>query len=509
MAGAIALPASRDDDNAPLEGSMLWVAAIVLACANFMSILDLTIANVSLPNIAGGLAATSSQGTWIVTSYAVAEAIVVPLTGWLAARFGTVRVFITAMGMFGLLSALCGMAQTLAMIIAARILQGMAGGLLMPLSQTLLLRIFPKEKAGVAITLWSMTTLIAPILGPLLGGWLCDTLSWPWIFYINLPLSMVCLVFAGRLLNRYETPLMPTPIDVVGLGLLILWVGALQLMLDLGKELDWFSSNEIIVLALTAGLGFLAFLLWELTEEHPVVDLRVFRHRGFTAAVITMSLGYGSIFALNVLTPLWLQTNMDYTAGNSGQTTAWTAVASICIAPLVARFSVKFDRRYLISGGVVWIGLVTLLRVDGTTDMAYWDIAWPLLIMGLGNPFFFICLMGLALTSVEPVETASAAGLTNFFRTIFGAFGVSLMTTVWENRAIVVHAELVGAIDPAHEGMQALQGIGVTGDAANAVVDRLLSTQSVMIATNDMMLYVAMTFLAAAAAIWLAPKPKR
>ena len=234
-------PANQAD--APLTGIMLWAAAILLATANFIAVLDMTIANVSVPSISGALGATTSQGTWVITSYSVAEAITVPLTGWLAARFGAVRVFVIAMAMFGACSALCGVSTSLGVLVFARICQGFAGGPLMPLSQTLLLRIFPKEKATAALTIWSMTTLVAPVIGPILGGYLCDNYSWPWIFYINVPIAAGCAFIAWTMLKRYELPLLKNPIDRVGLLLLVVWVGALQLMLDEGKDLDWFSST--------------------------------------------------------------------------------------------------------------------------------------------------------------------------------------------------------------------------------------------------------------------------
>src|SRR5689334_10723719 len=245
MDSPVTHPAS---DERPLAGALLWLAAIVLAAANFIAVLDMTIANVSVANIAGSLGISSSQGTWVITSYSVAEAIIVPLTGWLAGRFGAVRVFATAMAMFGAFSAVCGLAGSLGMLVFGRVMQGLSGGSLMPLSQTLLLRIFPKEKAPAAMALWAMTTLVAPILGPILGGWLCDSFAWPVIFFINVPLALVCSPIAWRMLKRYEEAVVRAPIDTVGLLLLIVFVSALQLMLDLGKEHDWFASNEICVL---------------------------------------------------------------------------------------------------------------------------------------------------------------------------------------------------------------------------------------------------------------------
>lgn len=493
----------------PLSGGALWLAAIVLATANFIAVLDVTIANVSVPHIAGGLSATTSQGTYVITSYAVAEAITVPLTGWLAGRFGTVRVFAVSMFLFGLFSALCGLADSLGMLVAARVLQGFAGGPLMPLSQTLLLRIFPPQMAAAAMGLWAMTTLIAPILGPILGGVLCDGISWPAIFLINVPIALPCAWAAWTMLKRYETALIKLPIDKVGLALLILWVGSLQILIDEGKNLDWFSSLEIRVLAVLAVVGFVAFLIWELTEEHPIVDLRVFRHRGFTAAVIAISLGFGAFFAANVLTPLWLQSYMNYTATWSGMTTAWMGVLAVLVAPMVANLVNKFDPRKLAFFGMMWLGLFTLIRAFGTTDMTYWDVALPILLMGLGMPFFFLPLTNLALASVDEPETASSAGLMNFMRTLSGAVATSLVNTAWEDKATYAHAELVGLTDTSGAVNQQLLASGMSPDAAMGTLNNMLNSQSIMLSTNEIMLLTSVAFVVAAMSVWLAPKPTR
>jgi len=505
-------PASaRGRSDAPLQGGMLWLAAIVLAAANFIAVLDMTIANVSVPSIAGSLGISSSQGTWVITSYAVAEAIVVPLTGWLAGRFGTVRLFVGCMVLFGVFSALCGLATSLGMLVLGRVLQGLAGGPLMPLSQTLLLRIFPKEKAAGATALWAMTTLVAPVMGPVLGGWLCDTWSWPVIFWINVPIAALCGAVAWRMLARYETAKLRAPIDRVGLVLLVVFVGALQLMLDLGKEHDWFASTQIRVLALVAAVGFVAFLIWEFTEAHPIVDLRVFRHRGFAVSVLTIAMGFGAFFAANVLTPLWLQSYMGYTASWAGRTTAWTGVLAIFLAPvcgvLIGKLGV--DPRKLVFGGVLWLAGVTAFRSLGTSDMTYWQIAMPLLVMGMGMPFFFVPVTSLALGSVEEHETASAAGLMNFLRTLSGAFATSIVTTVWEDRTAERHADLVGHLDTSGEAARTLAASGLGGDGVLAQLDRLLQGQSVMLATNEVMAGVAVAFAIGACIIWLAPRPTR
>ncbi|MDQ7988845.1 MAG: DHA2 family efflux MFS transporter permease subunit [Candidatus Dactylopiibacterium sp.] len=502
-----ALPAPAASEQAPLAGPMLWVAALMLAAANFIAVLNMTIANVAVPNIAGALGAATSQGTWVITSYAVGEAITVPLTGWLAARFGAVRVFVGSMILFGAFSIVCGLSTSLGVLVVARVFQGLCGGPLMPLSQTLLLRIFPKSKAAAAIGLWSMTTLVAPVVGPILGGWLCDEYSWSWVFLINAPIAIGFGLYAWSLLKRYQAIGQRSPIDLVGLGLLIVWVAALQLVLDEGKNLDWFASTQIVVLAVVAAIGFAVFLVWELHEPHPIVDLRVFRHRGFTVAVLTISLAFAAFFGVSVLTPLWLQSFMGYTATDAGFATAWTGVTAFFLAPLVA--SSKRDPRQLVFAGVVWMGLVTLWRTFANTDMGFWDVAVPLMVMGLAMPFFFIPSTTLALASVTEREMDSAAGLMNFLRTLSGAFATSLVTTVWSNRITYNHAELVGLADRDHGVTAQLVAQGTPPDTANQIVDYLLTSQSVMLSTNQVMTSIGVLFLFAALIIWFAPRPTR
>ena len=342
-------------DNQPpsLKGGMLWVGALVLAMANFLAVLNMTIANVTQPNMAGALGAGTSQGTWIITAYAVAEAITVPLSGWLTTRFGGVRVFSISVFMFGIFSLLCGLSTSLGMLLLMRVFQGMAGGPLMALSQTLLLRIFPKEKSMQATGLWAMTTLLAPVIGPVLGGWICDHYSWSWVFIINVPMAIAFSVVAWSVLKIFEDELVNNAIDIVGFVLLVIWVGALQIMLDEGKDLDWFASEEIWVLAIVACIGFLSFCIWELTADHPIVDISVFRHRGFSASMFVLALAFGCFFGLNVLTPLWLQYNLGYTTTWAGIVVAWGGLLQVVFSPVAANLSNRIDPRILIFFGAL------------------------------------------------------------------------------------------------------------------------------------------------------------
>ncbi|MGO8854392.1 MAG: DHA2 family efflux MFS transporter permease subunit [Steroidobacteraceae bacterium] len=492
----------------PLEGGMLWVGGIVLALANFVAVLNMTIANVTVPNIAGALGAGSSQGTWVITSYAVAEAITVPLTGWLSGRFGAVRLFCISVVLFGVLSLFCGLSTSLGMLLGMRVLQGMAGGPLLALSQTLLLRIFPKEQSMQAMGLWAMTTLLAPVVGPVLGGWLCDNYSWPWVFLINVPMALLFGLIAWVLLKRYQDPAVIKPVDKVGMLLLVIWVAALQIMLDEGKDKDWFSSMEIRVLAITAVIGFISFLIWELTEQNPIVDLRVFRHRGFSSCMLVLALAFGAFFGLNVLTPQWLQYNMGYTTTWAGLVVAWGGLLSVVFSPIAAKLANRVDPRVLIFIGCLWLGLDTFWRAYATSDMSYWVICIPLFFMGVGMPMYYVPLTGLAMGSVKEEETASAAGLMNFVRTISGAIATSLVTTSWQNRSIIAHARLADIVDPTGQVASMLPP-GLNGQMVREMLNNLVTSQSLTLATNGLMLVIGAIFIVASVSIVLAPKAAR
>ena len=300
------------------------------------------------------------------------------------------------------------------MLVFCRIGQGLFGGPIMPLSQTLLLRIFPPEKQSQAMGMWAMTTVVGPILGPILGGTISDNLSWHWIFFINIPVGLFCGLAALKLLKPAETETNALKIDKGGLFLLILWIGALQLMLDLGHEHDWFSSSFISTLAVLAIVGLIIFTIWELTERHPIVDIRIFRYRGFTFAVLSLAFAFGAFFSSIVLIPQWVQINLGYTATWAGYLTATMGFGSLLMSPIVAKMATKYDQRILASFGLILLAVVTLMRAFWTTDADFMALAWPQILQGFAVPFFFIPLSNMALASVQPQEMASAAGLMNF-----------------------------------------------------------------------------------------------
>lgn len=508
MAGAAASPPGAEASGG-LTGGRLVLAGFVLALSNFIVVLDTTIANVSVPHISGGLGVSASEGTWVVTSYSVAEAICVPLTGWLVKRFGAVRTFMGSLLGFGLCSALCGLSTSLGMLLFFRLGQGFCGGPLMPLTQTLLLRIFPRDKQPGAMALWAMTTVTAPIAGPIIGGTISDNWSWEWIFYINVPIVAVCFAGVVALLRGAETPVTKARIDWTGLGLLVVWVGALQVMLDSGRDDDWFSSPFIVACAIVAGIGFALFLVWELTEREPVVDLAVFRHRGFSASLLTMVATFGTFFATVVIIPQWLQQSMGYTATQAGQAMAMNGILAVLLSPLVPKLMQKVDPRLIVFCGVAWIGAASLVRTTWSTDSTWLAIALPQLMQGAGLAMFFVPITVIGLGAVKPEETASAAGLMNFARTLAGAIGVSIATTYWADKGEANHNVLADSLNAPEQATAALQAQGLSPDSALASLNALVDQQSLVTATNHLFAVAALIFVLSASLIWLAPRPLR
>ncbi|PLW79228.1 DHA2 family efflux MFS transporter permease subunit [Cohaesibacter celericrescens] len=494
--------------GAALTGPTLIIAALAIGTANFLVVLDSTIANVSVPTIAGSLGVSSSQGIWVITSYAVAEAVTVPLTGWLAQKFGAIRTFISCFVGFAIMSLVCGMANSLETLILGRVLLGLAGGPIMPLSQMLLVKIFPKDKATAASVLWAMTTLIGPIAGPILGGIICDGYGWQWIFFIKVPIALVGAFVAYSLLRGQPDPKVKAKIDAIGLALLIVWVGALEVLLEEGRSLDWFSSPMICVLAAVAAVGFIAFLIWELTEENPIVDLRIFRYRGFTAASVTFAVGFGAFFASVVIIPLWLQTNMGYTATWAGYATGIMGILAFISAPIVGKLNDVLDPRLILSTGILGLGAMTAWRMTFNGDVTFMQMAWPMLFTGPFMVMFFVPVTSLALATVKPHEMANAAGLSNFMRTLAGAFATSLIQTGWQNAAKENQTELVNAMPNTDHLIADMVHSGMSTEAAVSSLSFTIGQQSVLLATLNMFGIITIVFVLAAFLPWLAPRGK-
>jgi DHA2 family multidrug resistance protein len=496
----------------PLEGAARVWGTIALSAATFMNVLDSSIANVSLPAISGDLGVSTTQGTWVITSFAVANAIAVPLTGFMTQRFGQVRLFMASVILFMISSLLCGLAPNMTMLIAFRALQGFVAGPMIPLSQTLLLSSYPRAKAGLAMAMWSMTTLVAPVMGPLLGGWITDNISWPWIFYINIPVGIVAAVITWALYRKRESGTHKVPIDAIGLALLVLWVGAMQLMLDKGKELDWFHSPEIIAMAVISVVGFAFFLIWELTDKHPVVDLSLFKRRNFWSGAVATAVAYGLFFGNVVLLPLWLQQWMGYTATQAGMIMAPVGLLAIFFSPLVGLTVSKIDPRRYATFSFLIFALVLWMRSNFNTQADFVTIIIPTVIQGIAMAFFFIPLVTITLSGLTPDRIPAASGLSNFLRITAGAMGTSITTTLWENRAALHHAQLAESVNPgnaaAASAMSGLANSGLSSDQVLAQINRVVDQQAFMLATNDIFYASALLFLLLIPLVWLA-KPQR
>lgn len=500
--------AARNEAPQVLTGASLFLAGAFLALSNFIVILDTTIANVSLPSIAGGLAVSPTEAAWVVTSYAAAEAIMVPLTGFLATRFGAVRVFIVALVLFGFFSALCGLAWSLPSLVLFRVLQGLAGGPIIPLSQTLLNSIFPPHLRGQALGLWSMTLLIAPICGPILGGIICDTIGWRWIFYINVPIIAAAIAGIIFTLRALSTPGRAMRMDVVGLALLVIWVGALQIAVDKGRELDWLSSPLIVTLTSIGVVGFVAFLIWELTEREPIVDLRVFRYRSFSIGLSVLSVTFATYFSSVVILPLWMQTNLNYTPTWAGYATAFNGLLAVAAAPLVGGFFLRrFDPRLLASVALLIMGAAMWMRTYFPPDVPFSGLILPALLQGLAMPFYFVPMTQIVISDLKPHEMAGGAGLMSFARTGMAAFAASLATTAWTNEAARARAEFATHItpfDPAvGEALSRLRASGLSEDASLHALEQMVQAQAVMAATTHFFSLSMVFFFVSAAAIWL------
>lgn len=493
---------------APLNGVRLALAAIALALANFIVILDTTITNVSVPHIAGGLAIAPSQGTWTITSYAIAEAITVPLTGWLINRFGAYRLLLCSLIGFALFSFLCGVAQTIELLVVFRIMQGLCGGPLMPLTQTFLMRIFPPEKMATAMALWGVTTISAPIVGPIIGGFISDNWSWPWIFFINLPIIAGCIYLVMDLIARYETETRRERIDVVGLVLLIVAVSGFQLMLDLGREHDWYESPMILAFGIVAAISFTAFIIWEWHDPNPVVNLHIFKHRSFSIGMIGIALGFGGMFASIVMIPLWLQNVVGYTSSEAGYTVALVGVFAVVMSPVLGSILNRGDMRLPIFLGMLWVGCMSVMRMHWTADADFWTYALPQLLQGFGMPFFFMGLMSLAMSSIPPRDTASAAGLLSFMRTVSGAIGTAIATAYWDSSTRASRSELAQNLNNAENTMAQMQANGMSADQSRVVLERLVEAQAATIAVNHVFTVAAIILILSAFLVWLAPKPR-
>ncbi len=497
-----------------LKGFKLIAATLALGLGSFMNILDLTIVNVAVPTVAGDFAVTPTQGTWIITSYSVAEAIMLPLAGFLAGRFGEVRTFVAATLLFTLASLLCALSVSFPMLLAARVLQGVFGASMIPLSQTLLTTIYPPHQRGLALGIWAMTTVIAPIAGPLSGGWLIDNASWHWIFLINLPVGLlvglsVAALMAGR--DVIQPGKREQKMDWIGLGLLVIGIGSLQIMLDKANELDWFSSGTIIALAALATVALLVFVVWELDEPAPLVDLNLFRRRNFLVGSLCLFFGMIAFFSVVVIIPLWLQTYQGYTSLWAGKSIAFGGVLAVILGPVIGANIGRVDARAITTFGFIVFALVGYWSSSFTPDIDYWSIALSRLFMGIGISCFFLPLVTISLSGLPAERVAAASGLTNFMRNLGASFGTAITVWLWTDQASSYHAilmENIQAYNPqATAYLNQLHQLGMPKDMAYAYLERMITTQSYTYATDRILVISATLMLMLTGLIWWARPP--
>ena len=490
----------------------LLLLTFALAIGSFMNVLDSTIVNVSLTHIAGDFGISPNQGTWIITSYAVSEAIFLPLIGWLTKRFGLVKQYAWATILFTVASGLCGIAPTYSMLLFARILQGVVGASMIPLSQTLMVNAYPKEKKGLGLGIWTMTIVLAPILGPLLGGWITDTMSWRWCFYINLPLGILSayLVTSIYKKNGHKDIIEKVKVDIIGLLFLIIGVGALQLMLDKGGDLDWFASGTIRILALTAFVFLVMLGIWEYYHHDPVVNVRLFKDRNFVTGSLLLMLT-SIIFSAGIVTlPLWLQNYMGYTSFKSGLTTATGGVLIIFIAPVLGLMLPKIDPRKAGVVGFLIYALVSLFMSSYSTDTTSSYVSISRLCLGASMGFIFLPLNSITLSEITENDMASASGLFSFMRNLGNSIGTSLSIVYWDHMMAKHHETLVSNINTAnHNYINYISKLGGSIKGTAALVNGIITKQSAVMGLNDIARLSGVCMLFIIPLIFIAKKPSK
>jgi DHA2 family multidrug resistance protein len=487
----------------------LPLTTVALGMATFMRVLDTTIANVSLPTIAGNLGVSYDDSTWVITSFTVCMAITLPLTGFLTRRFGEVKLFVWCTLLFSLASLACGLSDSFGMLLVCRAIQGAMSGPVYPVTQSLMIATYPKDKRGMALALIGMITIVAPILGPVLGGWITDSYSWHWIFFINVPIGLfagfVALSQLSGMAPRLERPRM----DYVGLLTLIIGVGALQILLDKGNEADWFQSTFIVVLAIVAGAALAVFLIWELTDDEPIVDLRLFRHRNFAAGTLVLVLSYAVFFGMSLLLPLWTQRVLNYNAFWAGLAMAPVGIFPVLLTYFVGKYGPRTDLRMLAALAFVVIGATCMLNAGFDTGVGFGPIALVRLLQGVGVALFFMPILTILLSDLEGHEISAGSGTSTLLRQLGGSFAASIVTFMWDRGAAVDHATLAEHINPFNPiAEQALHGVLHTRTPQTLeLLNRTITQQGFQMSFDSVMHAMGWLLFALIPILWLAKGP--
>jgi DHA2 family multidrug resistance protein len=490
-----------------------WIIAMTVMLATFMEVLDTSVANVALPHIAGNLSASIDEATWVLTSYLVSNAIILPMGGWFSMLFGRKRFYMLCVAIFTAASLLCGIAPTLGALIVFRILQGLGGGALQPMSQAILVESFPREKHGMAMAFYGMGVVAAPIIGPTLGGWLTDNYSWRWIFLINLPVGILSLFLTGWLVH--DPPYLVRKalgkglkIDYIGFGLLALGLGALEVVLDEGQREDWFSSHFIVTFAAICAVSLIAVVFWELRHEHPVIDFRILKERNYMLATVSMLVLGFVLYGSTAILPMFLQTMLGYTAMLSGLVLSPGGIAIIVCMPLVGMLLRRYQPRWLVIFGVLVssAGMFAMSRFSLQIDFA--TAVRSRVVQSLGLAFLFVPISTTAFANIAKERTNYAAGLFNLARNIGGSSGIAAVTTLLARRSQFHQHVLVSHLTPYDfpyrealgrtSAMLQARG-GSAPDAARQAHGLLYGTmlrESSMLAFSDAFWLMAVLFLA-------------
>lgn len=443
-------PQQRSNDSEWHPSHSPWLIAVAVMAATFMEILDTSVANVALPHIAGNLSATTEESTWVLTSYLISNAIVLPITGWLGLRFGRKRVLGLCIGIFTVASVLCGLAPDLTFLIIARIFQGIGGGAMLPISQAILLESFPPAKRGVAMAVFAMGVVVAPILGPTLGGWITDNYSWRWIFYINLPVGIFAVLMVQAVVEDppYIRDAKAEKIDAIGFALLAIWLGTLQIVLDKGQQEEWFASNWIRLLVFLSCASFLGFLIRECKTEHPIVQLNIFRNRNYSVGIVMMTTLGAVLYGTTAALPIFLQTMMGYPALQSGFALSPRGLGAFITTSIVGRLVGKVPNRWLISTGFVLLAVSSFWLGQINLNIARWNVIWPSVLNGIAISFIFVPLTTSTMGHLRQEQLGNATGIFNLMRNLGGSFGIAMVSTLLVRRAQVHQALMVSHLTP-------------------------------------------------------------
>jgi MFS transporter, DHA2 family, multidrug resistance protein len=427
-----------------------WLIATAVMAATFMEILDTSVANVALPHIGGNLSATPEEATWVLTSYLVSNAIVLPMTGWLGMRFGRKRLLTVCISLFTLASVLCGIAPDLTFLIVARVCQGVGGGALVPISQAVLLESFPREKRGLAMATFGMGVVVAPILGPTLGGWLTDNYSWRWIFYINVPVGIFAVLMAQAFVEDppYIKHAKVGAVDFSGFGMMAVWLGTLQIILDKGQQEDWFASQWIRWFGVISVICFLGFVVRELRTAHPIVDLHVFKNRNFAAGVLLMTVLGAVLYGTTAALPIFLQTMMGYSAMQSGLTLSPRGLGAFVMNSIVGHLVGRVRNRVLIAIGFSLLAAASFWLGNINLEISMRNVILPSVLNGIAISFIFTPLTTAAMGYLRQDQMANATGIYNLLRNLGGSLGIALVSTMIVRRAQVHQALMVGHLTP-------------------------------------------------------------